>query len=195
MRQAAKKKAERFLFLQLILAALLFSLPSFSLIADTFSDHRALVGLKLFRTLVGADLKAHTKLDEQGRLPISLLYVSDDRDAKEYLQSLSQTFLKVGDIPVHVDLLALDDLASLKNRTAAIYVSQPLNTDELKRLVDYSVQHHIIVFSPFEGDVERGVLAGLSVEATVRPLINLNTLQDSQLSIKSFYLKVAKHYE
>ena len=38
----------------------------------------------------------------------------------------------------------------------------------------------MIVYSPFEGHVESGVLGGLSVEAQVRPYVNRATLEASQ---------------
>lgn len=189
------RKVKRLLFIQCILAALLFSLPSFSLIADTLSDKRALVGLKLFRTLVGADTGVNGKLDQQGRLPIYLVYASDNNAAKDYANTLADAFPNLRDTPVRLEILSLEALQTATPKPAAIFVTQQLNEGEAKALVAFSIAQHIIVFSPFEGDVERGILAGLSVEATVKPLINMQTLQSSQLAIKSFYLKVAKHYE
>lgn len=195
MRYATATRMRPLLRLQIILAVLLFSFPSHSLIADSFSDRRVHVGLKLFRTLVNADLEAEQKLDPDGKLPIFVVYTGDDSDAQEYQQSLTETLTTVRELPVHIQLLKLDKLPSLPGKPAALFLAQPLNPSDLQQLVDYSIAKHVIVFSPFDGDVEKGVLAGLSVEARVRPLINMHTLKASQVSIKAFYLQVAKHYE
>lgn len=198
MRQTVKQRVSQCkILLQILLGVLLFSLPSHSLIADTFSDRRALVGLKLFRTLVGADLNVSNKLNPSGQLPVYLLYVHDDGAAKGYRESLANTFTSVRSLPVHINVQTVDKLLATgqPEKPAAIFITEQITANELQRLVDYSIENHVIVFSPFEGDVERGVLAGLSVEATVRPLINMNTLVASELTIKSFYLKVAKPYE
>ena len=36
---------------------------------------------------------------------------------------------------------------------------------------------------------------GLIIEARTKPYVNIQTLKRSQLQIKSFFLKVSKHYE
>ncbi|MFT5546614.1 MAG: hypothetical protein ACI8YD_002314, partial [Rheinheimera aquimaris] len=115
--------------------------------------------------------------------------------AKDFAIPLAESLPSVRDIPIKLDLLPLQTINSLDKTPMAIFVSQPLSDAQAAALVAYSIKQHIIVFSPFEGDVERGILAGLSVEATVKPLLNRHTLEASELQIKSFYLKVAKLYE
>ena len=53
----------------------------------------------------------------------------------------------------------------------------------------------MIVYSPFEGHVEKGVLGGLSVEAQVRPYVNRATVEASQITLKPFFMEVAKVYQ
>lgn len=186
----------RLVALQIALAVLLFSLPCASLVADAFSERRAYVGLKLFRTLVAADLEIRKKVAGDGTLPIYLVYANSDSAALEYEQNLQASLPTVRDIPASVRVLPLADvLRDRPPRPAAVFIAQQLDDAELDRLIRHSIARQIILFSPFEGDVEKGVLAGLSVEATVRPLINMQTLNASQVAIKDFYLKVAKRYE
>ena len=42
--------------------------------------------------------------------------------------------------------------------------------------------------------LEHGVLAGMSVEAQVRPYVNTETLAASHVELKSFFMKVTKVY-
>jgi len=59
-------------------------------------------------------------------------------------------------------------------------------------VVRYGIDHHVIVYSPFEGDVERGILGGIAVEAQVRPYVNAATLTASNITFKSLFFKVTK---
>lgn len=181
----------------LLLVLILLSAPSKGLLlADTFTDNRIQVGLKLFRSLVSADLDIKQKLNANRELPVALVYVSSDSDARDLQQTLHDSFSTVKDVPVDVQVRNLSELIQdTGNKPVAIFIAQPLNESQLAALVKYGIERQVIVFSPFEGDVEKGVLGGLSVQATVRPLINVRTLNDSRIRIKPFYLKVAKHYE
>ncbi len=65
----------------------------------------------------------------------------------------------------------------------------------MQSLVRFGIDRHVIVYSPFEGDVESGILGGLSIEAQVRPYLNRATLESSHIMLKEFFLKVAKVYQ
>ncbi|MCB1954424.1 MAG: hypothetical protein KDG55_02040 [Rhodocyclaceae bacterium] len=185
----------RMLAAQLTAFALMLSMPSASLVAQTFGDRRAHVGLKLFRTLLTADMGIHERIDRDGQLLIVFAHADDARDASKHASDLAVDFAGIRGHPVRTDVATTEQILGKNGyRPAAIFLSQRLEESEVRRLVSYGIDHRIVVFSPFEGDVERGILGGISVEATVRPLINMKTLAASGLAIKDFYLKVAKHY-
>ena len=196
MTTQSKRKIRRLFAVQLLLVAVLLSVPGRSLIADDYKDRRIHVGLKLFRALITADLQAPDKIAADGKFPIYLVYANSDSVIQDYQHSLQASLPKLRDIPVRIELHNLQDVITTNSaKPAAIFIAQQLNNLELQQLVQFSIAQKIILFSPFEGDVEKGVLGGLSVEASVRPFINMRTLNASQLEIKSFYLQVAKHYE
>ena len=86
-------------------------------------------------------------------------------------------------------------LASYKSKIpAGIFLAQPPSDTTRRALIKYGIEHHVIVYSPFEGDVESGILGGLSVEAQVRPYVNLSTLSASNISLKPLFFKVTKVY-
>jgi hypothetical protein len=70
-----------------------------------------------------------------------------------------------------------------------------LNAEKLQTLTAFANERHMVVFSPFEGDVERGVQSGIAIEARVRPYLNTNALRAAQVRLKSFFMKVAKVHE
>jgi hypothetical protein len=196
MTKSSNRKLRRLFALQLLLVVVLISLPGRSLIADDYKDRRMHVGLKLFRALVSADLQAASKTAADGSLPIYLVYATSESATKDYQHSLQTSLPKLRNIPGRIEVRALSDaITNTTSKPAAIFITQQLSNLELQQLVQFSIAQNIILFSPFEGDVEKGVLGGLSVEATVRPFINMHTLNASQLEIKSFYLQVAKQYE
>ena len=87
-------------------------------------------------------------------------------------------------------------LDSIQSRVpAGIYLAEVLYDKELSRLVEYGIEKGVIVYSPFDGDVNRRILGGLVVETRVRPYINLHTMRESRIRIKQFFLKVAKQYD
>ena len=184
----------RRLMIKPLLITLLFT-PFQQTLADEFVQRRAEVGLKLFRTFVNSDMKIENKAQDN-QLLIILTYANDQEIAQQHQQKLQSAFSSVNRIPVIIQAANLQQLLQQSNpKPAAIFISQPLNDDERKILVNYSIEQSVILFSPYQGDVEQGVLAGISVQATVRPLINMSTMEKGGFHIKSFYLKVAKQYE
>ncbi|MCE9687990.1 hypothetical protein LZP73_17585 [Shewanella sp. AS16] len=163
---------------------------------DSFTDHRVRVGLKLFRALLSADLKLKEKTDTSGAVPVILVHINSEDDTREYQALLDNYLREINGLPLRIDIRTLEQiLRPGSDKPAAIFIAQKLNDAELSALIEQSINQGVILFSPFEGDVEKGVLAGISVQAAVRPLLNIGTMNQSRLSIKSFYLKAARQYE
>lgn len=168
--------------------------------ADEAQERRIRIGLRLFRVTLAADEDLAHKADPAGKLLLVVFYAEDSNLAKEFAEELRQ--LGRGDergtirkVPIDVQVSNDPELKAYWNRVpAGIFLVEDLGEDKIRRLVHYGIEHHIIVYSPFEGDVDRGVLAGLAIETTVRPYINLHTLRESKIRIMNFFLKVAKHY-
>ena len=162
--------------------------------ADEVQDRRAEAGVRLFRALLAADLDLAKKTSGNNQLLIAFFYAGDARRAKT-----AATAFATGDIRgLSVASEATNDptFASFAGRVpAGIFILDPLPKPALQALIRYGIDHHIIVYSPFEGDVESGVLAGLSIEAQVRPFLNQATLDASHITIKPFFLKVSKVYQ
>jgi hypothetical protein len=167
-----------------------------ALIADTYSDRRVTVGLNLFRALLVADQKAEARADGAGELPVYVLYADNRIQADSYADTLQLELGSIRERRTRIEAVSFADYLSWKRgKPLGIFISQRLTGDELEQLVQRSIEQGVILFSPFEGDVEKGVLAGLSVQASVRPYINLKVLKQTGIAIKPFYLRVARTYE
>jgi len=181
----------------LLLSALLAIAPLHALNADDTSDVRAQAGARMFRALLNVDLDIEKKTVDKNQLLIVFVYTDD----KTHAADLAARF--VGDakdggaihgLPVVTELSPDAALGAYKSRVpAGIFLAQaPPNPNALRTLIRYGIEHHVIVYSPFEGHVEQGVLGGLAVEAQVRPYVNLTTLAASNINLKQLIFKVTK---
>jgi hypothetical protein len=80
------------------------------------------------------------------------------------------------------------------HRPAAVFLAEPLSKEARAAAVRYGIERRVIVYSPFDGDVERGVLGGVSIGAQVRPFINAATLDASRITLKPHFLELARVY-
>lgn len=181
-------------FVAAILSALAVVVP---IVADDLADVRAQAGARLFRAFLSADVDVEKKaVDNQ--LLILFLYVDD----KNRATTLASHFLgeakdggTIRGLPLTVAYSSDATMSNYKSKIpAGIFLAQPPNEATRRAIVKYGIDHHVIVYSPFEGDVESGVLGGLSVEAQVRPYVNLSTLSASNISLKPLFFKVTKVY-
>jgi len=162
---------------------------------------RIRIGLKLFRTILAADMQIKEKLDDKGQIALAIIYKSDEEQAQRYGEKLRKMGKgkkrgKIKKIPISVDIIPSTELDKLSERKyAGIYLVEEVEGTSLHFLIDYGIKQQLILYSPFAGAVEQGVTAGLVIEARVKPYVNSRTLKTSQLQLKSFFMKVSKQYE
>lgn len=165
------------------------------------TDARINIGLKLFRAILAADLAIKTKTNSQDNLSILLIYKDSPTKGEQFSQDLLEMGIKNGHarikgIPLQVSSMSYQQfLTDNPESPAGIFLVDKIPTEELIQIASYGIKHRIIVYSPFEHDVENNVTASLHIGARVLPVINMKTLEASHIQIKSFFLKVAKKYE
>ena len=176
---------------------LLLAAPIF---ADSFADQqRVKSGVKIFRVILKSDQGIGDKKGKDGAL--TLLVVGAPDVSPQRLGELvgemqgSGERTDIAGMPVKVEVVAASGLDGWHGTAGGLFVAEPLPDDQLKHTVQFGMDHHVISFSPFEGDVERGVLCGLSVEAKLLPFINTRTLKASGIAMSPVVLKVAKTHE
>lgn len=167
--------------------------------AVDYEDGRATSGARIFRAMLAADTEIEGKTGPGGALRLLVVHASDAERARAVAEVIARrdaarTPEPLRGLSVRVEVMALSALVAGGHDAAGIFVAQPLGRDEIAALVRHAVEHRVLVYSPFEGDVERGIPGGLSIEAQVRPMVNTQTLQAAGLVLKGFFLKVAKVY-
>ena len=158
-------------------------------------EHRMIsLGLKLFLPFLGADEDLAAKTAPDGNLPVVVVYMSDVRQATEMAQRLAQTETLKG-IPLKIITQSLDDLLeSPAPYPAGVFLAERFGFD-LPNLAHWGIEHRVLTFSPFSGDVEGGILGGVLVTERILPYVNMQTLKRSGIHLKPFFLKIAARYE
>lgn len=179
-----------------LIAAILVALVVVSATADDVEDRRANAGVRLFRALLSADIDLPKKTVAPNTLLVVFFYVDDQRRASDLAARFVQESKELRGLTVTTEIVNDPTLEKLGTRnTAGIFFAQAPPRKTIASIVHYGITKHVIVYSPFEGHVELGVLGGLSVEAQVRPFLNHATLEASQISLKPLFLSVAKVFQ
>lgn len=178
---------------QWLLLAMLLIHPLQAVQGDEALQRRVLVGLKLFPAV----LAASQALEPDSTLPsirIFIVYQDDENSAEK----LAETLRDIGEIkgnPLVVETLPIDLLPQHRGDPPfGLFIAQR-NEDDVEMISRYGRDHNIITFSPFRGDVEKGILAGIVISDRILPYINRQTLAALPIGLKAFFLKVAEIYE
>ncbi len=154
---------------------------------------RIRAGLDLFTSLLAADMNLKEKKGADGALHLMLVY-TNDKDRAEHLAKQLEKVGSIRGMPIHVTISYDQSLGRfIKQKPAGVFLTQPVSSS-LEAILEYGRENHIIVFSPFEGDVERGVAGGIYISDRLLPYLNIKALKSSDLHIKSFFLRVSKCY-
>ena len=161
--------------------------------AQAQDDPRLQIGLKLLPAVIAANtrLAATSKAEA---LPIYLVYRESARQAEQLRPSVEK-LTNIREHPLKVQVVSVDELLSLEpSPISAVFLTEPMG-DRLAELVQFAGAQRVLLFSPFKGDVERGVSAGFQVTDKVLPLINKGALEDSNIKLKAFFLRIAVIHE
>lgn len=180
------------------LAAMSFaSVMSTHVQAGAGADARVETGARLFRAMVAADVDLEKKTDGDGALRILVVHGGDEERARLALDLLVRRDATrapdaIRGLPVRGEAMRVDELALSRKPASAIFIAEPLRRTALAAVIQAGALRRVIVYSPFEGDVEQGVAGGLSIEAQVRPFVNAEALRNAQVTLRDFFLKAAK---
>jgi hypothetical protein len=180
--------------LKALCLALVLCLCAAAGLAGERDVRRARVGLELFPTLLAADMDIASRQDAAGALPVLLLYRDDPSLARDMADRLRRID-RVRGLSLRVETAALDELDKPDDVSpAGVFLVQSIGGD-LERVAAFCRERGIILFSPFEGDVEKGAAAGIRVSDRIQPYVNLEAVRASGLRLKPFFLQVAVVYE
>jgi hypothetical protein len=157
-------------------------------------NQRVWVGLDMFSSLLTAELDITEKKDADNQLLLLLMYV-DNRETAGKMAGYLEKIETIRGVRIKTELTDDTSLKTYKKRQiAGIFLSQKIKQN-LGSIIQQGKKRHIIVFSPFEEDVEQGITGGIIISDTIRPYINMETIRESGIRIKPFFFRGAKQYE
>jgi len=165
------------------------------LISDEWDNQRIWLGLEMFPTILSADKNITEKIDNNGKLLLVLLYENKQNIADDMIKSLRKIG-KIRNIPIEIE--ATNDFTLKKYETrniAGIFLIERINHKQFKDVSRYGKKHSIIVFSPFEKDVEMGIPAGIIIYDRIFPYINQNAIKAYNVKLKDLFLEIAEQYD
>lgn len=168
-------------------------LISFPVWAHEQEDMRGIIGIKLFPALLAADLNLSSRVDENGEITVVLVYAEDNKVAVNMASRLESN----GDIKgfkLHVLVMPWKNLKDKGDVVAGVFIAEPMS-DVVPDLIQYCNTRNVLLFSPYSGDVERGVLAGLEVTDRIRPYLNMDAMRDADVRLKPFFVELASQYD
>jgi len=163
-------------------------------LADSADDRRVRAGARLFRALLAAEVEVESRAAPDGALHVVVF-----GDDKPLMREVTDLIAPGGDVAgsairdLPLQVVSIDALPDLdKARPVGIFLATVPSDAQLEALIRWSANAHVVLYSPFEGHVERGVAAGIAVEAKVQPYLNLTALREAGIELKPFFVKVAK---
>ncbi len=176
-----------------VLLLLLCMLP-LNATANEMEARRIMVGLKLFPAVIAADYLISEKKNEEGYLQLFILYGDNSKQANELATSLRQ-IKEIKDIPIRVQIHTFQEFTrkQLPPRAAA-FIAEPAN-GQINAIIQQGISTSTLLFSPFKGDVEKGVHSGLIVSDRILPHVNIKTLNQSGIKLKPFFLRASRQHE
>lgn len=177
------------------LLLLLYLAPALGLSASAQETlpPRLQIGINLLPAVIAANNGLAT-IDKDDKLLIYLVY----RDNNHRAEMLKQSLGRIGQIRRHaidVQVIKLDDLLALDPEPfSTVFITEALDS-RLPDLIRFSQEQRALVFSPFKGDVKLGVATGFRVTDRVLPLVNIESLKQSKIQLKAFFLRIAVKHE
>lgn len=196
MAKALNKKILKLIQLLVLSAAIWFVNSGITQGKKNIDEYRFRVALKLFPRIAATDQKLKEKLGDNGKIYLLIIYINKQEQARQLIEILSDDIPRIGKIDIEYRYSnRLYKYYGPDQLPTAIFLAEPLSTADLNKLMEYSQKYHRLVFSPFEGDVERGVTAGIYISNKITPYFNKKAMSMADINLHQSLLRVSTHYE
>lgn len=185
----------RALYCFLIAMFMLFGMLFGVALADESDSRRVDISLSIFPRIVAVDNHFREKLNKDKKAYLLFVYDKDEDYAQQLAERMRKANANIGGMKVIIKTASIMDELSEDNPPTALFVVERLGDGELRKIMAFAKKTHRLLFSPFSGDVERGVTVGISVTNRVKPYFNLTSLRQSKVVINALLMKMSKRHE
>jgi len=166
-----------------------------NLFADETEKRRVDISISIFPRIVAVDKSFREKTDADKKALLLFVYENDKDFAREVAARVGADGNNIGGTPIAVRVVGVNEVLPMNEIPVAIFLVEKLSHAQLEKIIAYANARSRLVFSPFSGDVERGVMVGISVTNRVQPYFNLPALKRSKVVINALLIKMSKRYE
>ena len=171
-------------------------LPMTQIDAGEIEERRVRISLEIFPRIVAVDMDLRSKLSTNDTVRLLVLFEHDGEGARHISAQMKNSFTNIGGLPVEfVVQKAEQGLKTGNEPPAAVFLADPLSDDAFAAVLKAAIESHVLVFSPFAGDVERGATVGISISSRIQPYFNVSTLVRSHININEKLLSISQRYE
>lgn len=163
--------------------------------ADETEKRRVDISVSIFPRIVAVDNHFRDKLDKNKNALLLFIYDGDEKFARELAGRIGAEDNNIGGMSIATHVMSAADALPDDDLPVAIFLVEKLSDAQLLKVVSYAESAQRLVFSPYVGDVERGVAVGISVTNRVKPYFNLASLRRSKVVINALLMKMSKRYE
>ena len=189
------KNSLRLMHWHLILLGVMSCIVGGWAVADETDNRRVDISLSIFPRIVAVDNQFREKLNADKKAYLLFVYDRDEKYAEELANRMQEKNANIGGMDVVTNVISVTAELDVNDPPTAVFLVEKLSSEQLTRVMDFSDKAHRLVFSPFLGDVERGVTVGISVTNRVKPYFNLSALRQSKVSINALLMKMSKRHE
>lgn len=169
---------------------------SVSVYGDEVEDSRVRIAMEIFPRIVAVDEDIQNKLTATNKIRLFIVYDHDAYAARQIADNMKNSFSNIAGRAVEfVVENAVQTIKEGMHHASAVFVSELLTDEIFSVFLKLAVAEHILVFSPFAGDVERGATVGIAISSRIKPYFNLATLGQSRISINEKLLSISPHHE
>ncbi len=177
-----------------LMFAVLFS--SIKVYASDVTDRRLQISLSIFPKIVAVDAGIRDKLDKNNKVLLAFISEFDNKKSRELSETLKSKIKNIAGMGYKTILTNFNDkLDDSSFSPTAIFLTEKLSPEKFSKVMNFANRKHILVFSPFIGDVERGATVGIAITSRVKPYFNIQTLESASIDINALLMKVSKRYE
>lgn len=179
----------------LLLFILLYTF-SVQVFADAKQERRLSISVSIFPRIVAVDEGLNSKLDANNNIHLTVIYSDDLNKAIDIASKMTQKISNIAGKDIVVEPIQYSALLKIaKPKITGAFLVEPLSNDVRNSLVSYFTKHSILFFSPFEGDVESGVMASIFIGSKIRPYFNMSSIERAGIKLKPAIIGVSKLYE
>lgn len=187
--------ARRFLRWSLVILLVLLSTMAGASLADENDIRRVDISLSIFPRIVAVDNHFRDKLNSDKKAYLLFVYDKNKEYAQQLADRMKNSNSNIGGMAVVTEIMSVADELPINNPPTALFVVERLSNAQLEKIILLAAETQRLVFSPYSGDVERGVTVGISVTNRVKPYFNLSALRQSKVAINALLMKMSKRHE